>query len=224
MNRLPLRCLLAATLGLAGLVPPFAANAADGAAQQIAEDSWTYRVDVPGLYLDRAHVDLRQGQPARAAADLRKAAAMIADEAKLASDGDQARLQRDSRSLLQVADQVDAGRMRGARRLDLAVVTARADLGAHQDLRAAEAWARQDTQAAGRSLAAAARYTEGALATLDGRVAAGSARGLQAVEGFGEQLADRTGSAVDTGWERARGALHEALATLSRKHAVPPAG
>jgi hypothetical protein len=224
MNRFTLRCLAAAALGLAGLVPPLAANAADDGTPLIVEDSWTYLIDVPGLYLDRAHADLRHGQPGLAAADVRKAAATIGDEAKLASGADQARLQRDARSLLQVAAQIDAGRIGGPRRLDLALVMARADLGAHHDLRAAEAWARKDPEAAGRSLAAAARYAEGALVTLDGKVAAGSTRDLRTVEGFGEHLADRTGTAVETEWERARGTLDEALATLSGKHGVPPAG
>src|SRR4051812_3035241 len=42
-----------------------------------AEDSWVYMVDAPGVYLDRAHDELRRRQRTDAAASLRKAAAMI---------------------------------------------------------------------------------------------------------------------------------------------------
>jgi hypothetical protein len=222
MKRFALGCLLAATLGAAGVAPARAADTALPAL--IVEDSWTYMIDAPGLYLDRAHEDLRRGHPALAAANVRKAALLVGDEARRAGGPDQGRLQRDAGALLQVADEVDAGRITRPRRLDLAVVMARTDLGVHHDLGAGEAWARKDAQAAGRSLAAASRYVEGAFATLDGKVAASSAQGLQTVEGIGERLAARTDGAVESDWARARATMDQAFNNLFRKLGLPHAG
>jgi hypothetical protein len=222
MKRFALGCLVAATLGAAGVAP---ARAADTALPYlIVEDSWIYMIDAPRLYLDRAHEDLRHGHPALAAAAVRKAAALVGDEASRAGGPDQGRLQRDAGALLQVADEVDTGRIAGPRRLDLAVVTARADLGVHHDLGASEAWARKDAQEAGRSLAAASRYVEGALVTLDDKVAASSAQGLQTIEGFGEHLAAGTDGAVQPEWARARATMDQALNELFRKLGMPHVG
>jgi hypothetical protein len=227
MERIASLCLWAAALGAAAIGPAAAAQAASGgpeSAYLIVEDSWVYGANEPGLYLDHAREDLRQGRSRLAATDVRRAAALIAAEAKRAGVDDRGRLQRDARSLLQVAARIDAGSITKARRFDLAVVMTRADLGAYHHLRAADAWARKDTTAAGRALVAEARDVEGAFITLDNKLTSDSTQGLQTVQAFGERLASHAGAALDSEWSHARSTMDQALATLQRKMEVHPAG
>jgi hypothetical protein len=221
MKRLALRCLLAAALGAAGLAP---ALAADTPADPVVQDSATRRIDEPGLDLDRARAQLGRARPGLAAADVRRAAALLGDEAQHARGADKGRLRRDANALSRVAGEIDAGTIKQPRRFDLAVVAVHADLGFHHDLQATSAWARQDTEGAGRSLAAAARDVRRAFLALDARAARRTVRGLQRVEGFGAHLAHRTGSSVESEWTRARDTVQAALDDLSTRLGRPHAG
>jgi hypothetical protein len=199
MTDLRSRWLLAAALGAAGLGLAVAADVPDYLSVQ---DSWPPRIDEPGLDLDRARAQLRRGRTKLAAAEVRQAAAVVADAANRAGGADKARLQGDANALLQVAGEIDAGRIEQPTRFDVAVVPVHEDLGLRHDLQAAGAWARQQTEAAGRSLAAASRM----------------------VEGFGAHLAAGTGSAVESEWTRARDTVQAALDDLSLRLGLPHVG
>lgn len=187
----------------------------------VVQDSWVYLVDEPGIYLDRAREELSRKQPQKASANVRKAAAMVEAEARRAFGEDEVRLERDATALMRVANEIDAGKLSDPQRLDRAFVAARADLGLHHDLKAAEAWLKRDTQAAGRSIAAAARYARSALHGIDKTTAVRFDEGLQSVEQLGSRLGNRTEGAVESDWTRARNTLGHALEALGRQVATP---
>jgi hypothetical protein len=204
------------TVACAGLLPALDATGAPVAAASSspgAQDSWIYVIDEPGVYLDHAHDELRRRQRTEAASNVRKAAAMIDIEATHAKGADRTRLKRDASALLAMAGEMEAGGLADAKRLDLAVVVASADLAIHHDMKAAEAWIHHDRLAAGRSLAAAGRYVSGALTGLDERVPAHLSEALRQVE----RLADRAEGATESAWTQARDALGRALRFMGQK-------
>ena len=218
------------TLACAGVLPAFgatgsppevAASSPEAARirgpESAVPDSWIYVIDEPGVYLDRACNDLRRRQRPEAASDVRRAAALIDIEATRAKGADRARLKRDASELLQLADQIEAGRLADAKRLSLAVAIARVDLGIHHDLRAAAAWMRHDRLAAGRSLAAAGRYVNGASSGLDEKVPASLSEELHQAEGLGDRLAHGAEDTSESAWTRAREALRRAFRLLDEK-------
>jgi hypothetical protein len=228
MTRFPTRCLVAAILTTAVLELALGADSTTAAAKQagsagkegpywVVEDQWTHVTDDPGVLLDRARDDLGKGRTKRAAAAVRKAAAMLDAEATLATGEDRASLKRDASALMAVAAQIEAARLTVPARLDIALLAARADLGTHHELRAAEAWARRDTVAAGRSLAAAARAVDRAWGSIGDTVPDHMRQVLREVESVGDRLSSRADDVAEADWARARNALGQAIEALGKK-------
>lgn len=231
MATLPVLCraTLLAAMALAPLTHAAAATAAPAAASTpsatdperlapyaVVQDSWIYLIDEPGIYLQRAQEELARKQPIAAASNVRKAAAMVSAEARRSPWGDRNALDRDAQALLAVARDIDTGKLRDPKRLDADFAASRTDLGLHHDLMAAEAWLRKDTQAAGRSLAAAARYVRSALSSADQGASRRMSEGLLSTERFGERLGTGAEHAVESDWKRARDAVGEALVALGK--------
>jgi hypothetical protein len=218
-RRLAAACAVACAAGAAFGAEPAAADA-NATTQEpflIAEDTWIYMIDEPGIYLDRARADVGRKRPQRAAADVRKAAAVLDHEASRVDDDDWARLERDARTLLTIAGLIDAGALTDVAQYDRALSLVRADLGAHCAARASESWAQRDLYAAGRSLSAAARYVKTALATADDSAGTGLRERLTAVDSYGQALARRGATATVSDWQRSRAAVGQALETLGKK-------
>ena len=208
MTQTPSRRLLAAALAAACACPAFA-GATPAAPRPTSETGTTKPVsivDEPDIYLARARADLERRLFTRAAADVRKAAAVIDAEAARANDANRARLKQDARALLRVAADIDAGRVADGKQIDVAISKARTDLAVHYEWRAAEAWVRDDARSAGRALAASARYAESAFVSL-GANTSGKSDELRKVERFGVRLAHRAAKAAESDWTRARHTL-----------------
>jgi hypothetical protein len=218
---------IALTVACAGFLSAFAAAAtASSPAPEAAgsqdphlgvQDSWIYVIDEPRVYLDRAYGELRRRKRTEAASNVRRAAALIDIEATRAKGADRIRLKRDASGLLQLAAEIEAGRLGDGRRLHFALAIARADLAIHHDMNAAEAWIRHDRLTAARSLAAAGRYVNGALIGLDAKVPAPLSEALQQAESLGERLGSRAEGATESAWTQARDALHRALRFMEEK-------
>jgi hypothetical protein len=151
-----------------------------------------------------------------AATDLRKAAALVSAEADRASDDNRTKLTRDAAALQVLASEVEAGQVKDVKAFDAQLVRTRADLAGHHYVESAEAWAKKDTVAAGRSLAAAARYVKDALSSAGQETEIDAARGLKAAESFGEKLANKTTTGTDQAWTAATDAVRRGMDTLGK--------
>jgi hypothetical protein len=222
MNRIPVaRGLLGATTWAASASSPAGKASGEGADDSsgpyvIVQDTWVYLIDESDAYLDRARDDLAHRNPKSAAANVRKAAALVKAESARAIDEDRKRLARDAEALLQVAQEIDRGKLVKADDLDQAVWLARLDLGIHHDLQAAESWARKDTREAGRSLSAATRYVAAAARSADAKVSADVRTALANAQRIGDRATQGVGNVVESDWMRAREDLHKAIRSLSK--------
>lgn len=198
-------------------LPSTAASGSSASAGSTAKDSWIYVIEEPGAYLDRAHGALQRRRRADAAANVRRAAAMIDSEATRARGSDRVRLRRDGGALIQVASDIESGALVDTARFDLVVSVARADLGIHHDMMASKAWIRHDEPAAGRALRAAGRYVCSAWMPLDPKMPAQVREALRQVEVLGDRLARRGQRATEAEWTQAHDALHLALQELGKR-------
>ena len=92
----------------------------------------------------------------------------------------------------------------------------RAGLAGPRYLESAEAWARKDTAAAGRLLAAAARDVRDAVSSAGRAAEIGAARGFEAAESFGEKLANKTTSGTEQAWSTATDAVRRGMGKLGQ--------
>lgn len=90
---------------------------------------------------------------------------------------------------------------------DPQLVRARAEVAGSEGARSAETWAKKDAVVADRSLAAAVRYVEGALAS-------DTARGLKAARSLGEKVVSKTTAATERAWAAATGVVRRAMEKL----------
>jgi hypothetical protein len=170
----------------------------------------------PGVSADLndAHAAIGKRQYEVATVDLREAAALVSAEANRASADNRAKLDRDAAALQVLASKVEAGQVKDVKTFDLQLVRTRADLAEHSYLEAAEAWAKKNTVAAGRSLAAAARYVDDAVSSAGQRIEVDTARGLNAAESFGEKLANKATTGTEQAWTTATDAVRRGMEKL----------
>ncbi len=113
------------------------------------------------------------------------AAASVSVAAERASADIRTKLTRDAAALQVLAGDLEAGRVKDVKAFD----------------------ARKDTVAAGRSLAAAARYVGDALSAAGHETEPDTARGLKAAESFGEKRANTTTTGTEQAWTTATDAV-----------------
>lgn len=164
--------------------------------------------------LSDAHAAIGKRQYKAAAADLRKAAALVSAEANRTSADHRTKLDRDAAALQVLASKVEAGQVKDVKTFDRQLVRTRADLAEHSYLESAEAWAKKDTVAAGRSLAAAARYVDDAFSSAGQRIEVDTARGLNAAESFGKKLANKATTGTEQAWTTATDAVRRGMEKL----------
>jgi hypothetical protein len=157
--------------------------------------------------LSHARASVTRKEYTAAAASLRKAAASASVEAERASADIRTKLTRDATALQVLASQVA---------FDTQLLRTRADLAGHHYVESAEAWAKKDTVAAGRSLAAAARYVKDALSAAGQETETDTARGLTAAESFGEKLASKTTLGTEQAWTTATDAVRRGMGKLGK--------
>ena len=172
----------------------------------------------PGVAADfsRTRAAIVDKQYKAAATDLRKAAALVSAEAERASDDTRTKLTRDAAALQALASEVEAGRVKDVKAFDARLVRTRADLAGHHYVDSAEAWAKKDTVAAGRSLAAAARYVRDVLSSAGQETEVNTVRGLKAAESFGEKLANKTTTGTEQAWTTATDAVRRGMDKLGK--------
>lgn len=172
----------------------------------------------PGVAADlsRTRAAIINKQYKAAATDLRKAAALVSAEADRASDDNRTKLTRDAAALQVLASDLEGGQVKDVTAFDAQLVRTRADLAGHHYVDSAEAWAKKDTVAAGRSLAAAARYVRGALSSAGQETEIDTARGLKAAESFGEKLANKTTTGTEQAWTTATDAVRRGMDKLGK--------
>ena len=172
----------------------------------------------PGVAADLSHARaaVTRKEYEIAAASLRKAAAAVSVEAERAPADIRTKLTRDAAALQVLASDLEAGRVRDVKAFDAQLARTRADLTGHHYVESAEAWARKDTVAAGRSLAAAARYVRGALSAAGHETETDTARGLKAAESFGEKLANKTTTGTEQAWTTATDAVRRGMDKLGK--------
>jgi hypothetical protein len=90
---------------------------------------------------------------------------------------------------------------------DPQLAPARAEVAGADGTRSAEAWAEKDAVVADRSLAAAVRYVEGALAS-------NTARGLKAARSLGEKLGNKTTAGTEQAWATATDVVRRMMEKL----------
>jgi len=172
----------------------------------------------PGVATDlnRTRAAIINKQYKAAATDLRKAAALLSAEAERASDDNRTKLKRDVAALRVLASDLEGGHVKDVTAFDAQLVRTRADLAGHHYVESAEAWAKKDTVAAGRSLAAAARYVKDALSAAGQETEIDTARGLKAAESFGEKLANKTTTGTEQAWTTATDAVRRGMDKLGK--------
>jgi len=172
----------------------------------------------PGVAADLGHARaaVTKNDYKAAAASLRKAAASVSVEAERASADIRTKLTRDAAALQVLASDLEAGRVQDVKAFDAQLVRTRADLAGHHYVESAEAWAKKDTVAAGRSLAAAARYVRDALSSAGHETETDTARGLKAAESFGEKLANKTTTGTEQAWTTAIDAVRRGMDKLDK--------
>lgn len=172
----------------------------------------------PGVAADFSHARAAviKKEYKAAAAGLREAAASVSVEAQRASADIRTKLKRDAAALQVLAADLEAGRVKDVKAFDARLARTRADLAGHHYVESAEAWARKDTVAAGRSLAAAARYVRAALSAAGHETETDTARGLKAAESFGEKLANKTTTGTEQAWTTATDAVRRGMDKLGK--------
>lgn len=178
----------------------------------IEQDTWTYLVEEPGVYLDRAHREIGKKQFRTAASNLRKAGAMIDREADRASNDDKTKLKRDAAALQVAANEVEAGKITNVRLFNEQLTKVRADLAGHHYLKAAEAWGKKDYAAAGASLAAAARYVQDGFSSLGEKTSADLSKALR----YGEGLTKKGANTVESEFNASRSAVGTEIGKLGK--------
>jgi hypothetical protein len=172
----------------------------------------------PGVAADlsRTRTAIINKQYKAAATDLRKAAALVSAEAERASDDKRTNLKRDAAALQVLATDLESGHVKDVKAFDAQLVRTRADLAGHRYVESLEAWAKKDTVAAGRSLAAAAGYVKDAPSAAGQETEIGTARGLKAAESFGEKLANKTTTGTEQAWTTATDAVRRGMDKLGK--------
>jgi hypothetical protein len=114
------------------------------------------------------------------------------------------------------ASEVEAGQVKDAKGFDAQLARTRADLTGHHYVKSAEAWAKKDTVAAGRSLAVAARHVEDVLSSAGQETEIDTVRGLKAAESFGEKPANKTTTGTEQAWTTATDAVRRGMDKLGK--------
>jgi hypothetical protein len=117
-------------------------------------------VSEPAERFAAARAALARHHRAQAAADISDAATFVRGQASVATGTVRADLTEAARDLDRIAVQVRNGKLKTPRELDAALRRSDRGLARHHLERAARAWERRESAAAGRELRTAAQYTE----------------------------------------------------------------
>jgi hypothetical protein len=216
-------CLLSLTIicGMAALrvsaadAPATAAPKVPEGWLLIEEDVWYQLADEPDRHFLQARLHYLQKDHEAAAADIRKAAAVL----KLAtsmSEGDAKKALQGSIFELEVlAAEAKAGKVRSTRTLDRIFARAYEALAAHNSTRAMEFLRNDDANRAAFHLRAAARDIDHAYAWAGVEAGDGAVAALRSAEELGRKLLEGAANAVRDAL-KAGAALHEELEDLKK--------
>jgi serine protease Do len=171
------------------------ALAAEGAAQQTAPSQQAGQTNISGeldQYFKKAHEEYAKDST-DAAAQIRKAVALLKQEADQAKGKARELLLGSSKELEGLAEQVQKGTVRTAQDLDNAFSRAHAALANYYQQRAQDSWAKKAYSDAGQSLKAAALNLEGAWKWSKIKVEKASQAAVGSAEAAGDQIAKGSG-------------------------------
>ncbi len=139
-------------------------------------------------HFKKAHEYFLEKNWEAAAAEIRKAAALLKQKAAVAASEGRKDLTASARGLEELADRVRKGAVNSVQELDDAFARAHYALARYHNLNAAESWARKATGNAGRELKAAAADLKRGLAWAGHKAETGTETAMKNARRLGEEL------------------------------------
>lgn len=151
-----------------------------------------------------------------AAAEIRKAAAILREEAGGAAKQSKQALLASARELGRLADGVENGTVKSAKQLEEAFARAYQALAWHHYLKAEDSWAKKATRETGSELRSAADYLERAWAWTGQKVERGTATAIKDAQDVAGKLTEGLGS-LPAEYGKAYEALGKAIEKLGKR-------